>query len=397
MSFRSTTHAAATVAALAGAVFVALAPTTLRAQQRGATSGAFVIRLGSDTIGVEQFTRTPRQLTSDILLRSPVARLIHYEIQLGAEAQPTHVNAVTTGLNGAPPPNGPRALTITFHDDSATQVITWPDSSSTTTFAVPAHVVALPATTSYAGLEPMLAHMRRMGTDSLDVSIVFFGSPQSYPAPIALHGDTATVWLFGYPTRMQVDARGRVQSVNGHETTIKVDVARVPSVPLQALAAAFAARPNGGSMGQLSSRDTVTATVGRAHLWVDYSRPARRGRTIFGGVVPWGAVWRTGANAATQFRTDVDLDVNGVTVPTGMYTLWTLPTRSGTQLIVNKQTGQWGTDYDPKQDLVRIPMTVSPLSSPVEVFTIAVQPNADTGVMTFRWGSTELSVPVRAQ
>ncbi|HET7584089.1 MAG TPA: DUF2911 domain-containing protein [Gemmatimonadaceae bacterium] len=392
MSFRSTSTALTRVAA---ALALAL-PSTLAAQQ-GGTSGAFIIRLGRDTIGVEQFTSTAQRVTGDILLRSPVARLSHYDVRLDAQGNPTRVDVTLGGLNGAPRPSQPRALTITFHGDSATQVITWPDSTSTNSFAVPSATVALPTNTSYALLEPVFARMRRSGTDSVNVNMLFFGSPRTFPASLVLHGDSATWWLFDYPTRLRVDANGRIQSVNGQETTVKVDVARVPRVDMKAVAARIATEPNGGNLGQLSSRDTVVASVGTARLWVDYGRPQRRGRTIFGGVVPWGQVWRTGANAATQFRTSVDLDVNGVTVPAGTYTLWTLPSESGTQLIVNKQTGQWGTEYDPKQDLVRIPMTTSRLDAPVEVFTIAVEPRGDAGVLAMRWGDMELSVPVHAK
>ena len=90
-----------------------------------------------------------------------------------------------------------------------------------------------------------------------------------------------------------------------------------------------------------------------------------RGRTIFGGLVPYGQVWRTGANAATSFVTTADIVINGVTVPEGRYTLYSIPERASDgsvtwHLIVNKQIGQWGTEYHPEQDLVRIPLTVSP-------------------------------------
>jgi len=112
----------------------------------------------------------------------------------------------------------------------------------------------------------------------------------------------------------------------------------------------FASRP----LGQLSVRDTARAGVGGAEVWVDYGRPLKRGREIFGNVVPWNAVWRTGANAATQFSTSADLVIGGAAVPAGKYTLWTLPTPSGWKLIINKQTGQWGTEYHPEQDLVRV-------------------------------------------
>ncbi len=88
----------------------------------------------------------------------------------------------------------------------------------------------------------------------------------------------------------------------------------------------------------LSPPDSVRATVAGAQIAIDYSRPSMRGRKIFGGVVPWNQVWRTGANLATRFTTSADLVMGGKTIPKGSYTLWTLPSPAGWQLIINKQT-----------------------------------------------------------
>jgi hypothetical protein len=115
-------------------------------------------------------------------------------------------------------------------------------------------------------------------------------------------------------------------------------------------------------------------------------------------VVPWGQVWRTGANAATQLVTNRPLVIGGTTVPAGTYTLWTLPSASGAQLIINKQHGQWGTDYDASQDLVHLPLTRSALTTPVEQFTIAIDPSGSTGgTLRMRWEGTEYSIPFTVQ
>ena len=111
-------------------------------------------------------------------------------------------------------------------------------------------------------------------------------------------------------------------------------------------------------------------------------------------LVPYGHVWRTGANAATQLNTSADLVIGGTTVPAGTYTLWTMPTAEGYQLVINKQTGQWGTEYDEKQDLARIPLKVDRVASPVEQFTIALEPSgASGGTLAMTWDTQRLSVP----
>lgn len=152
--------------------------------------------------------------------------------------------------------------------------------------------------------------------------------------------------------------------------------------------------PASPSAAPLSPADSTSAIVGGDTLEIRYSSPAMRGRPIFGALVPFGQVWRTGANAATSFVTTVDVDINGVTVPEGRYTLYSIPERTGEgvgswQLIVNKQVGQWGTEYHPEQDLVRIPLKVSSTAEPVERFDISLEPSGEKRAMlALEWERT---------
>ena len=134
------------------------------------------------------------------------------------------------------------------------------------------------------------------------------------------------------------------------------------------------------------------ANAGGATLWVDYGRPAKRGRVVFGGIVPYGDVWRTGANAATQFKTDKALEFSGTVVPAGMYTLWTIPTANGWKLLINSETGQWGTEHKSDKDLYAIDMKVGTLPQVAERFTISVDPGAQGGTINFDWDTTRASV-----
>ena len=129
---------------------------------------------------------------------------------------------------------------------------------------------------------------------------------------------------------------------------------------------------------------------------IDYSRPSMRNRKIFGGLVPYDQVWRTGANAATSLKTDVALNIGGTTVPKGSYTLYTLPGMSGWQLNINKQTGQWGTEYDQAQDLARVPMKVTQRPSGLEMFTISFDKSGpDAATLKLEWENTIASVDVQ--
>jgi len=147
----------------------------------------------------------------------------------------------------------------------------------------------------------------------------------------------------------------------------------------------------------LSPRDTVSLEIGAGRrVYIDYGRPSMRGRRIMGGLVPYGRVWRTGANAATTLVTDVDLELGGTALPRGTYTLYSIPTAEGWTLIVNRQTGQWGTQYEPARDFARIPMRVSRLPTPVEQFTMSLERNrAGAGTLALSWENTRAWLPFR--
>ena len=137
--------------------------------------------------------------------------------------------------------------------------------------------------------------------------------------------------------------------------------------------------------------------IGASAITVDYSAPSKRGRAIMGGLVPYGKVWRTGANAATTLQTSSNITIGDLAVPAGSYTLYTIPGEKEWTLIVNKQTGQWGTQYDPSQDLGRVKMAVKQLKDPVETFAIGVKPGSGKkGALTLTWENTEASAPIVA-
>ena len=134
-------------------------------------------------------------------------------------------------------------------------------------------------------------------------------------------------------------------------------------------------------------------TLGDTYVRVIYGRPYKRGRNnIFGtkesgALVPFGERWRTGANEATEITVTGPVLVAGRPLAAGTYSLWIQHTRTGTFLVVNRQTGQWGTQYDPAQDLARIPMQLSPAPSHVEELTVAVRSQgANRGSIEFAWG-----------
>jgi hypothetical protein len=144
-----------------------------------------------------------------------------------------------------------------------------------------------------------------------------------------------------------------------------------------------------------SPHETAKATIDGATITVEYGRPYVKGRKIMGGLVPYGKVWRTGADEATTLTTDKAIQIAGAAVPAGKYTLYTLPGEGEWQLIINKQTGQWGTEYAQAQDLARVPLKKGATSAPVEQLTISIDKNpAGGGVLKIAWETTELTAPI---
>jgi len=128
---------------------------------------------------------------------------------------------------------------------------------------------------------------------------------------------------------------------------------------------------------------------------IDYSSPRSKGRKIFGDLVPYGEVWRTGANDATTFVTDTSVSLDGKAVPAGKYTLFTLPKADAWTLIISKKTGEWGTDYPgEKEDLVRVPMMVSKTTGPVENFTIALDQAGSKCTLRMEWENTRAKLEI---
>ena len=195
------------------------------------------------------------------------------------------------------------------------------------------------------------------------------------------------------------------------KTSVRSALAAIPLAALLTVGAfTFLHAPAASAHAQpMSAQDQKTLpsppaeaniTLGGKSVVVHYNSPRMRGRKIMGELVPYGKVWRTGANPATSFVTETNLKVGDLNVPAGKYTLYTLPAATGTpwQLIINKQTGQWGTVYNQDQDLGRTPMHMATLPSPQENMSISFEHTTSNSTeLHIRWETTDASVKVEAR
>jgi len=133
---------------------------------------------------------------------------------------------------------------------------------------------------------------------------------------------------------------------------------------------------------------------GGKSITVDYSSPQMKGRKIFGSLVPYGQVWRAGANEATTFVTTSDLMIGGKRVPAGSYTLFTIPDKNKWTLIISKKTGEWGIPYPEGHDLLRVDMNSGPTSGLVQGFTTAFDKGSNGCTLRMEWENTRANVDI---
>ena len=355
-------------------------------------SGYFVVRLGQDTTAVERYTRTANRLTIEQVGRAPrvLSRRITLDYQRGE--QNGFGMVVTAPGSGTPT----QTVDVAIGADSArVRIVSGSAPAQTMAVALPPGSLTLALASPWAPYEGLTMRMVREKRDSLRTTLFPVGGSATYWLSLHRIGRDSISVINGRMDQyhLRVDPEGRILGVLPIAGTAKNSVERVTSLDMAALTAGFVAREQAGAgLGTLSPRDSVVTTVAGAALWIDYGRPARRGRVIFGEVVPYGELWRTGANAATQFRTDKALDFGGTVVPAGFYTLWTVPGRDGWKLRFNSETGQWGTAHKDDRDLYTVAMKVGTLPAVVERFTISVDASAQGGTLNMDWDTTRASV-----
>ena len=159
------------------------------------------------------------------------------------------------------------------------------------------------------------------------------------------------------------------------------------------LAAVASAQMSGGKRPSPPAKAECKFSDGKG-IHVAYSSPQAKGRKIYGGLVPYGEVWRTGANEATTFVNDVDVTTGGKTIPAGSYTMFTVPAQDKWTLIISKKTGEWGIPYPEGQDFARVDMQVSKTSAPVEGFTISFHEMGTGCHMYLDWENTRATVEI---
>jgi Protein of unknown function (DUF2911) len=391
------------IVSLAAVVSLHLATTGARDEK-----SSYITTLGRDTVAVESIARTGNHLTGDIVVRVPNTVRLHYDVELRADGSALRS---TLDLDPMGAKNMvARHVVLDFDADSVHATIDSAGAKRKVTRAIPRGAVPTFMTgfgASYGlyssiGLyELLLERTRPALNDTLVVPGIDIASGAIAKRKFLARSATQIdVDYFGILwTHLTIDASGHISAADARATTEQTESHAVQFVDVAAMAKGFASADRSGKgIGPASPNQIEKGSIGGETIVAAYGSPRRRGRTILGAVVPYDRVWRTGANEATTIIFDKDITIGGAPVPAGAYSLWTIPKADGTvQLIVNRQHGQWGTDYDPAQDLVRVPMQASTAPAPQENFAINLTSVGNAGALRISWDAFVWSVPVTAK
>ena len=373
----------------------------------------FIARLGNDTVSVENISRRGDKVVIDGVDRFPRVRRRHTEIELGPGSTIRHL-VMDINTPSEPANQRERHVTADVTADSVHILQTDKAGKLRHEFATNGAVAMAHVPQMYSLYElyfdaalARAAALKRAAGDTVQLRQFYIDRefdrfPLHHGVVRILPDNQAEIrhdWLSG-TGQATFDSAGHMLTYSGARTTYLVEVARLDSAPdIRPIADKWEATETAaGGVKQLSPRDTVRSTIGNDSITIDYSRPLARGRVLLGNVIPYDRVWRTGANAATQFTTSAPIKLAGISLAAGTYTLWTIPRQNGVDLIVNGQSGQWGTEYNRARDVGPARMQSTALSTPVDQFTISVVANgARAGTLTMEWGPFRWTAPIEVR
>jgi Protein of unknown function (DUF2911) len=371
-------------------------------QSASAQTGSFVATLGRDTVHLERFSRQGNILDGVIVTRIPETRIARYQMTYDASGVVTRYEFKTTDANGTPLRHNGAAGSLVYTRDSIIRRTIDKGEETEQRIAAPNgafHSPSIPYVgVSYLMYEEAFNAARRRSSNESDPAIYLItmlaGQREPQRSRIWFVGaDSAELNYFNVArSGYRFDDKGRLIRADWTGTTYRYQIRRGADVDVESFARRWSEDDKrGAGLGALSPRDTSRATVGDAAIAVEYSRPAARGRNIWGDVVHYDKVWRLGADVATHFSTTADLTVGGAKIPAGRYTIWMQLSRGGASyLIVNKRVNIFGTMYDEREDFARIPLERVALPGTVERLTIGVV----DGKLRIAWGDAAWVAPV---
>lgn len=363
------------------------------AQKQPRFKGSLIYTLGPDTSAIGNYELNGNEFMLTVVSMSPNVNVSKLKGTFFSDGQLMHVEG-----NNYYPIAGKDSLIYAYQLNCARDT-TFIETRSGTRSSLRKYPVKIMVANNLGGdalvfMPALLAHFapKRVG-DSVTSSHIVFNSARRFiikkTGSQKLLLGSSVMGMF----TIFLDKNGKIQSVDGMGTSFNIKGRAGAYLNIDSVIAANVKQQHlHPRLAIINKLDSVKTTINAADVKITYSRPSVRGRVIFGEVVPWNRIWRTGADAATKIYLSKPLYFNGSKLPAGAYSIFTMPTPTGFTLIFNKQANIWGTEHNADYDLLKIPMQTQSLDEPVELLTFAIAPADNGGVISFSWDNVKASV-----
>lgn len=393
---------------IVGSLLVIMAGCSKQANHMAAVNTAnttkYVQRLGNDTLTVESISKLPGEFKGKLVQRMPKTQVASFVSKL-------HKNGTVSNMKivWKTPPTNPNGLKTRKYSISIKGTVAkihmsgvWRGKKTDTTYTMSVPEGLVPSLGKYP---PAISTFQQVIHQAMEnggklpyhTKVIFPGSHRLINVKLThISKDTLSMTeLHGYAYIAKVNNKNKIVWFSGKHSTVKTIAKPSPKANIKQIADHFAKLDTEGKgMPIASPLDSAKATIDGAHMKIVYSRPSMRGRKIWGGLVPWNKVWRTGANSSTTFTTSKNLVIGNTKVPAGSYSLYSIYTPTSAKLIINSQTGQWGTVYHKSRDFARIPMQRKNITPLKKEFLISIKKTKkDGGLLEFIWDQYRYQVP----
>ncbi|MBK6825677.1 MAG: DUF2911 domain-containing protein [Chitinophagaceae bacterium] len=353
----------------------------------------YIFKIGEDSIALQHYTREKTIVEGEIISRFPRVMLTTFRYTLNPNGfiQKFEYRSSYPGVSDAI-----MERQVAIEDTIVSQEMKRSgkrDSIFSGTFIVQRG--AVPSMDNDVSLfEQMLRQALKEGKDSIMIQRFTNQPSKSYIKKVK-DGEFETK-VFFFPVRIRVNNNGHLSEVDATATTIKTIATAIAPFNFIELAGIWTEKEKKeGRAGLLSPSDTVRAVIKGNEMQITFGRPQKRGREIFGNVVPWNQLWRLGSNFATHLTLSKEIQCGDKTIPAGRYTIWMVPGQEKAILIINKAINIFGTQYDRSKDLLQLPMKTSRLSAPVEKLSFLLRENETGGELVVQWDDYSFSLDFR--
>lgn len=361
---------------------------TIKLFSQQSYTASFVAKLGTDTVIVETYNMLPNHLYGKAFLRYPEDQVGVFDFHFYPDGSIKHYSMSFMNVDSSYVTSA-GTQGVYCENDTCTWYASWKDEEKEYANKRPAkHMDFIGGWTPTLSLiEWNCMRLIKSGKESLPLTMIndYIGIRH-----IAISKGNSDTMIFGGDfleyTKIKTTPDGQILAYDGTATPWNYIATKLAPINVDEVAKRMSKKPK---IGIPSPKAIVNFGIAGDTIGLSYGRPFRRGRKIFGGIVPYDSVWRTGANDLTKLNLPYDVQFGKVTIPKGEYGLYTIPRKDGWTLIFNTDFKQWPTEPNRSKDFASVPLQLRKAALPTDQFTITIDPVKDGGIIKFIWDETE--------